>query len=112
MNLAFLLRSKSVSSLQSWACGWVFGREAIQAPGTSSAIIRSVGTSTLRPVMPTVQTCVQIRRPLRVVRVIEIGQPRAYVGRMVISGRMSDVCAELDRLAAREAADNCCPRGV
>ncbi len=43
-------------------------------------------------------------RPLRVVRILEAGQAPANVGRMVISGRMADVCAELDRLAAREAA--------
>jgi len=43
-------------------------------------------------------------KPLRVVRVLESGQPRSDVGRMVISGRMADVCAELDRLAACEAA--------
>jgi hypothetical protein len=42
-------------------------------------------------------------RALRVVRVLEAGQASASVGRMVISGRMADVCAELDRLAAREA---------
>jgi len=42
------------------------------------------------------------RRPLRVVRVIEAGQAPAQVGRMVISGRLADVCAELDRLAACE----------
>ena len=41
---------------------------------------------------------------LRVVRVCDAGQPPGDVGRMVISGRMADVCAELDRLAAREAA--------
>ena len=41
--------------------------------------------------------------PLRVLRVVETGQARSSVGRMVISGRMADVCAELDRLAAREA---------
>ncbi len=45
-----------------------------------------------------------MQRPLRVVRVMEAGQPRSQVGRMVISGRMADVCAELDRLAACEAA--------
>lgn len=44
------------------------------------------------------------QKPLRVVRVVEAGQARTSVGRMVISGRMADVCAELDRLAAREAA--------
>jgi hypothetical protein len=42
--------------------------------------------------------------PLRIVRVIERGQSRTHVDRMVISGRMADVCAELDRLAACEAA--------
>jgi hypothetical protein len=41
---------------------------------------------------------------LRVVRLVERGQTRSQVGRMVISGRMADVCAELDRLAACEAA--------
>lgn len=41
-----------------------------------------------------------VRRPLRIVRVMEVGQARSQVGRMVISGRLADVCAELDRLAA------------
>lgn len=41
--------------------------------------------------------------PLRVLRVVDKDQPAA-TGRLVISGRMADVCAELDRLAAREAA--------
>jgi hypothetical protein len=36
--------------------------------------------------------------PLRVVRVKDVNPKMA--GRMVISGRMADVCAELDRLAA------------
>jgi hypothetical protein len=42
-------------------------------------------------------------RPLRVVRVVESNRLPASAGRMVISGRMADVCAELDRLAAVEA---------
>ncbi len=42
-------------------------------------------------------------KPLRVVRILEAGQAPAQVGRLRISGRMADVCAELDRLAAREA---------
>lgn len=42
-------------------------------------------------------------RPLRVVRVLDHdGNPTNNVGRMLISGRMADVCAELDRLVARE----------
>ena len=43
-------------------------------------------------------------RPLRIERIVESGQPASQVGRMVMSGRMADVCAELDRLVAREAA--------
>ena len=42
-------------------------------------------------------------KPLRVVRVVEPTAPRAIAGRMVISGRLADVCAELDRLVALEA---------
>jgi hypothetical protein len=42
-------------------------------------------------------------KPLRVLRVVEPSAPRAVAGRMVISGRLADVCAELDRLAAQEA---------
>ena len=42
-------------------------------------------------------------RPLRVLQVMEIGQGGRLPGRLRISGRMADVCAELDRLAAREA---------
>jgi len=41
-------------------------------------------------------------KPLRVVRVLEPSAPRTVAGRMVISGRLADVCAELDRLAALE----------
>ncbi len=41
-------------------------------------------------------------RPLRVARVMEAQQSRHQAGRMVISGRMADVCAELDRLAGME----------
>jgi len=40
--------------------------------------------------------------PLRVARVMEAQQSRQNAGRMVISGRMADVCAELDRLADLE----------
>jgi hypothetical protein len=41
---------------------------------------------------------------LRVVRAAEPLRAPASAGRMVISGRMADVCAELDRLAALETA--------
>jgi hypothetical protein len=41
---------------------------------------------------------------LRVLRVAENGPRSDCAGRMVISGRMADVCAELDRMVALEAA--------
>ena len=42
-------------------------------------------------------------RPLRVIRVPEPGESASnHVGRLLISGRMADVCAELDRLVANE----------
>ncbi len=40
--------------------------------------------------------------PLRVARVMEAQHSRSQAGRMLISGRMADVCAELDRLAELE----------
>lgn len=40
----------------------------------------------------------------RVVRVVRVAEASPGAGRMVISGRLADVCAELDRLAALEAA--------
>ena len=43
-------------------------------------------------------------KPVRIIRVLEASQAPAHAGRMVMSGRMADVCAELDRLAARETA--------
>ena len=45
----------------------------------------------------------QPAKPLRIVRMVDGQQPGRTTGRMVISGRMADVCAELDRLAALEA---------
>jgi len=41
---------------------------------------------------------------LRIVREFDANVSPACAGRMVISGRMADVCAELDRMAQREAA--------
>ena len=45
-----------------------------------------------------------VKMPLRVRHIVEAGQQHCSDGRLIISGRMADVCAELDRLAACEAA--------
>lgn len=81
--------------------------------GHSSASPRPVRA--LRMVRPSVDRAAVTLRPvssicsprpaaLRVVRVCEAHAPSGDMGRLVISGRMADVCAELDRLVAREAA--------
>lgn len=41
---------------------------------------------------------------LKVMREFEPGMTRSQSGRMVISGSMSDVCAELDRIAQKETS--------
>lgn len=58
---------------------------------------------TLRPAVAK-GPCEKARKPLRVVRVVDTGGGASSAGRMFMSGRMADVCAELDRLAALEAA--------
>ena len=52
--------------------------------------------------MPAIETSCNRHRPLRVLQVLEADQSPRQLGRMRISGRMADVCAELDRLASRE----------
>lgn len=46
------------------------------------------------------------QKALRVLRIAEQGDTPSCAGRMVISGRMADVCAELDRLVALEAKNH------
>ncbi len=74
-------------------------------PSTQSALVPAMvrRPSRLAALPALAQPAARALRPLRVVQVMERGASRANAGRMVISGRMADVCAELDRLAAREA---------
>ena len=75
-----------------------------QRPLHALRVVRPLGARprvTARPV-----SSISTPRPaaLRVVRVCDPRQTPGEMGRMVISGRMADVCAELDRLAARETS--------
>lgn len=105
MNIAFLAQSALFQSIQDRVT-------AFRAPrlSTSPVAVRIAPTWRANAIVQRSHPVVASRptqrpqRPLRVVRVVEAGQGRAEVGRMVISGRMADVCAELDRLVAREAA--------
>ena len=46
---------------------------------------------------------------VRVLRVMDAAIPPHSAGRMVISGRLSEVCAELDRLSRQECPDASLP---
>ena len=72
------------------------GRHAIPAGPASATTVTRPRTADRHIRLPL--------QPLRVVRILEIGAKAPHGGRMRISGRMADVCAELDRLAEREAA--------
>jgi len=75
--------------------------------GVSPTQISAPGRRSANP--PTANACNK-QIPLRVRHVLECGTargskgPASTAGRYVISGRLADVCAELDRLAAKEAA--------
>lgn len=75
------------------------GLRPVTGPGKDCAMIPKAGLKsgpiTRALTRPT-------SRPLRVVRVFDGPRVTPHAGRMVISGRMADVCAELDRLAALE----------
>lgn len=108
MNLALLFQSGLLSSLHELKQRWNPYRSSAKRVAPASPCTEPARTPILiaRCATPTWGDAHKftLRRPLRVVRILEVGQPQSSVGRMVISGRMADVCAELDRLAARETA--------
>ena len=83
-------------------------KAAVGHPGAGPLrVLRMARPSVARPALtprPVSAICGPRPAALRVVRVCEAQQRPGETGRLVISGRMADVCAELDRLAAREAA--------
>ena len=81
------------------------GAKSAHSPRTAGAL-RMVRPTGMRPPVnarPVSSICAPRPTALRVLRVCDAAQTPGDVGRMRISGRMADVCAELDRLAAREA---------
>ena len=110
MGIAVLTFADLFSPLQAFASRWIAPRRR----RGSAANLRYVA---IRPACaarkpgPEAAAASHAARPLRVIRVVD---PRSSInaGRMVISGRMADVCAELDRLAALEAHGLAVPAGV
>ena len=105
MGIAFFTFGGMFSPLHS-LMGWL-GRRPRHADASAQARLapKHAQASWARAVRPAVlaRPCEKARRPLRVVRVIDTAGATTHAGRMFISGRMADVCAELDRLAALEA---------
>jgi hypothetical protein len=50
------------------------------------------------------QSRLRLHKPVQVIQVPDTHSTQKNIGRIVISGRMADVCAELDRLVALEMA--------
>ncbi|VTU30083.1 hypothetical protein H6CHR_03324 [Variovorax sp. PBL-H6] len=100
MGIALLSFVDLFMPLQSLASRWIPSRRR------SASGLRYVGirpSCAARPAAPASRLPTSAR-PLRVVRTIDAQHNKPSTGRVVISGRMADVCAELDRLAALEAA--------
>jgi hypothetical protein len=107
MGIAFFTFGGMFGPLHSLV-GWLGGRPrpvpGVPAPRAGSAAALPARACAAPRPAPSARHCEKARRPLRVVRVLEGGGAPASAGRMFMSGRMADVCAELDRLAALEAA--------
>ncbi|MES2251199.1 MAG: hypothetical protein V4645_28270 [Pseudomonadota bacterium] len=114
MGIALLAIADLWSPLQSLATRWMparrpsHGDSSDAAAGLRYVAIRPACTARTAgsPMPATSPSAATPARPLRVVRVVDRqGSQRGCANRVVISGRMADVCAELDRLAALEAAE-------
>lgn len=103
MGIALLTLSSLFQGFSSFS-----RKAAVGHPGTGpQRVLRMVRPSVARPALtprPVSAVCGPRPAALRVVRVCEAQQRPGETGRLVISGRMADVCAELDRLVAHEAA--------
>jgi hypothetical protein len=62
--------------------------------------------STVKNVQSIVCSCPSKPSQLKIVRLFEPGVSASCAGRMLISGRMADVCAELDRMEQRSTGNH------
>jgi hypothetical protein len=78
-------------------------KQAVRPSGSSTSVVRPNASSVSTFTSNSSAVGLSHQRALRVMRIAEQGDAPSCAGRMVISGRMADVCAELDRLVALEA---------
>jgi hypothetical protein len=105
-----LINAPKVSATLYRFADWLQGRKAPASPAVQTRTQPcQIRVMPLRPAPKALAPRVAVeraqtnQRPLRVVRIVD-NQHRSAGGRMFISGRMADVCAELDRMAGKEAA--------
>lgn len=111
MGIALLALVDLLSPLQSFANRWRPARVASPEGSvlTRHAVVRSNRTARAGTMIDGDRKAPHVvatpPRPLRVVRTVDAQRRGGVTGRLVLSGRLVDVCAELDRLAALEAAE-------
>jgi len=99
MGIAVLTIADLLSPLQALAHRWMAPRRRAHSSDLQYVAIRPACAARGAEKL---QAGTAATRPLRVVRVVDPRSTR-NASRVVISGRMADVCAELDRLAALES---------
>jgi hypothetical protein len=110
MNIALVLQHKLLLGIQRFMTGGARPMQPVpvhvrsQAPSRAVYMPRTMAARSTGAGAVATRNLAEKAMPLRVLRVVESGMPRCSTGRLVISGRMADVCAELDRLVEREAA--------
>ena len=110
MGIALLALVDLLSPLQSFAHRWMPARasdtdESTAGHRAAARPKRGPRAGAAVDVALATPHAVVAPRPLRVVRSADAQRCGGVTGRLVLSGRMVDVCAELDRLAALEAAE-------
>ncbi|MGR4870074.1 hypothetical protein ACIPRI_14570 [Variovorax sp. LARHSF232] len=102
MGIAVLSLADLISPLQALASRWIAPRRRRAGVSSDLRYVAIRPACAARGSAEKAESAGHTARPLRVIRVVD---PRAAhnASRMVISGRMADVCAELDRLVALEA---------
>lgn len=113
MGIAVLTMSGLFAPLQGLAAWFVSTESKARVQGASRRVTRSRPAWLRAPQHEATQgkaaqamSEAVLSRPLRVLRVLDTSHACGNAGRLVISGRMADVCAELDRLASCEGTRN------
>ena len=103
MGIALLTIADLLLPLQAFASRWSAPRRTTRRDLSSGLRYVAIHPSCSgRPPVGKADAAARTERPLRVVRVVD-ARHATCANRVIISGRMADVCAELDRLAALEA---------